>query len=74
MWWHPHWQLVASEAMTGAILHPGLLWFWANLGHKHLFALLWGFLLESLSPQLHLGVRNLPDVMARSLILPASLD
>lgn len=64
-WWHPCWQLVAMRAMAGAILHPGLLWFWATLGHKSLLAPLWGFLLKSLSPWLHPGVRNLPDVMAK---------
>lgn len=73
-WWHPHQWLMTVGAMAGAVLHLGLLWLWANPGHKRLLASLWGFLLESLSPWLHPGVRNLPDVTARSLILPASSD
>lgn len=66
--------MVAVGAMAGAVLYPGLLWVWANLGHKHPLALLWVFLLELLSPWLHPSVRNFPDVMARSLIPPASSD
>lgn len=60
-------------AIAGAVLCPWL-WSVANLGHQDLLAPLLGLLLESLSPCFYLGVKNLPNITARSLIPHASSD